>query len=198
MLSLLPVHVGRLCSHFRPRSRALLARMTFRTRWCATTALTARTAVTRVSVTSYLVTLSQTLTVARGRYTVRLSSWVSITLYIRHPVRPPVYSLVFLGLCLFVCRSTLLSFWGSVSQFERLPVYLLVFWSLCHSVCPSACLLACLSGSLLVCPSACMSTVRLLVQLSVRLHNCLSVCESACRFSCLQSTCLSACLHVRL
>ena len=143
MLPLLPVPVGRLCSHFRPRSRAQLARMMFRIRWCATTALTARTAVTRASVTSHAVTRSHSLTVARGRYTVRLSSWVpitlsSVTLSVRLSTR--LSSLV--SVCLSVCRSTLLSFWGSVSLFERLPVYLLVvvfsfvcfFLSLRHTV----------------------------------------------------------------
>ena len=127
MLSVLPVPVGRLCSHFRPRSRALLARMTFRTRWCATTALTARTTVTRVSVTSHAVTRSHCLTVATGRYTVRLSSWVSVTLSFRHSVRPPVYSLVFLGLCLSVCPSAGLLFCLS----GDLSVYLNVCLSTC-------------------------------------------------------------------
>ena len=127
MLSLLPVPVGRLCSHFRPRSRALLARMTFRTRWCATTALTARTAVTRASVTSHAVTRLPNLTVATGRYAVRLSSWVSVSLS--------------------VCLSTRLSSW--VCHSVRLAhVY-------CPPACPVfspfACLSACPSVSLLAC-----------------------------------------------
>ena len=47
-----------------------------------------------------------------------VSSWVSITLSFRHSVRPPVYSLVFLGLCLFV----------------RLPVYSFVLLGICQSI----------------------------------------------------------------
>ena len=131
MLPLLPVPVGRLCSHFRPRSRALLARMTFRTRWCATTALTARTAATRASVTSHAVTRSHSLTVATGRYAVRLSSWVSVSLF----VRLPVYSPVFLGLSLCPSSACLLS--ACLSSFQS------VCLSVCLSVCESACLFSC-------------------------------------------------------
>jgi len=138
MLSLLPVSVGRLCSHFHPRSRALLARMTFRTRWCATTALTARTAVTRASVTSHRVTRSHSLTVATGRYVVHLCLPGSLSL----------------------CSSTHLSFWVSVSLFVRLSAYLLsaclqlsVRLHNCLSVCESACLLLCLQSICFICLS---------------------------------------------
>ena len=131
MLPLLPVPVGRLCSHFHPRSRALLARMTFRTRWCATTALTARTAVTRASVTSHRVTRSHSLTVATGRYVVHLCLPGSLSL----------------------CSSTHLSFWVSVSLFVRLSAYLLsgcfqlsVRLLNCLSVCESVCLPAFVSA----------------------------------------------------
>ena len=160
MLSLLPVPVGRLCSHFRPRSRALLARMKFRTRWCATTALTARTTVTRASVTSHPVTRSHNLTVATGRYAVRLSFWVSVSLF----VRLPVYSLVFLDLCQPVCSSACMS---TVHLLVKLSVSL----QNCLSVCESACLFSCvqslcLSSCVLACLRLCLR-VPLLVTLTV-------------------------------
>ena len=194
MLPLLPVPVCRLCSHFRPRSRALLARMTFRTRWCATTTLTARTAVTRASVTSHPVTCSHTLTVATERYGVRF-----FPLGFCQFACLPVYSLVFLGLCQSVRSSACM-------PIVRLRVQLSVRLLVCMSASPSMSVLACFpvySQSAFLCVSwwsPCLSpwlSHFLFLCLFGCLLICLLVCRSACIFLCLLGGNL-VCLHVSL
>ena len=194
MLPLLPVPVCRLCSHFRPRSRALLARMTFRTRWCATTTLTARTAVTRASVTSHPVTCSHTLTVATERYGVRF-----FPLGFCQFACLPVYSLVFLGLCQSVRSSACM-------PIVRLRVQLSVRLLVCMSASPSMSVLACFpvysqSAFLRVswwspCLSPWLSHFLFLCLFGCLLV-CLLVCRSACMFLCLLGGNL-VCLHVSL